>query len=197
MEEDVQTPLDTVKDNIQLDRYYFQPFKNAVQKSVFDSFIKQLTMGLILDNLNIADPIVTENYFETQQKGIIDVLYYFHHYLGEVRYATSRLTTPFYPLPMNTTNDSDRMLYLYGSDYLFNSLLYHAYEHDRLSIKVRVYDITLAIDTFQLEQNNLPAKYQPFLMTTCASNGSDEDVFKSLCVGSLIPALQDNYPNTT
>lgn len=47
--------------------------------------------------------------------------------------------TPFHPNPMRTSNDSHRMLYLYGSEYLFNSLLYHAYEDDRLIVEVFLY----------------------------------------------------------
>ena len=38
--------------------------------------------------------------------------------------------------PMLTNDDSSKMLYFYGSDYLFNSLLYHAYQTNKLTLEV-------------------------------------------------------------
>ncbi len=37
---------------------------------------------------------------------------------------------------MLTNDDSSKMLYFYGSDYLFNSLLYHAYQTNKLTLEV-------------------------------------------------------------
>lgn len=58
--------------------------------------------------------------------------------LGELRYNDTNKGVPFYPQPMAFDYDSNRMLYLYGSDYILNSLLYHAYVTDRLNLKVNL-----------------------------------------------------------
>uniref|UniRef100_A0A914WDW2 Uncharacterized protein n=1 Tax=Plectus sambesii TaxID=2011161 RepID=A0A914WDW2_9BILA len=148
------------------------PFKQSNKNAVFDTFLNKLTGGLIIDNENLANPIVTNNYFETQQR-------------GEVRYTNSRARTPFFPKAMNTTDESERMLYIYGSDYLFNSMLYHAYQNDRLTMK--------------LEKSSIPPEYSGFLRTTCTLDGASKstNVFDKVCVGSLIPALNTAYPNST
>uniref|UniRef100_A0A915CWX4 Lipid-binding serum glycoprotein C-terminal domain-containing protein n=1 Tax=Ditylenchus dipsaci TaxID=166011 RepID=A0A915CWX4_9BILA len=76
------------------------------------------------------------------------------------------------------------MLYLYGSDYTLNSLLYHAYELDKLTIK--------------LEQETLPELYRGFVRTTCGSMAeTNGDLLSSICVGKLIPSIEENFPNTT
>uniref|UniRef100_A0A0M3IIC1 BPI2 domain-containing protein n=1 Tax=Ascaris lumbricoides TaxID=6252 RepID=A0A0M3IIC1_ASCLU len=90
--------------------------------------------------------------------------------------------TPFFPPPMRTTNDSDRMLYLYGSEYLFNSLLFHAYEGNRLLLEI--------------DEASLPAQYKGLVRTTCA-NASNGDFIASLCLGKLIPEVAKQFPNTT
>lgn len=141
---------------------------------VIDRFIRKFTGGLYIDNRNIADPVVTSEYFETQQR-------------GELTYTESISSTPFFPRPMPVEEDSERMLYLYGSEYTLNSLLYHAYESDRLTMK--------------LEQAALPAKYQGFIRTSCEDEalGASEnsDLISGICVGKLIPSIAENYPNTT
>lgn len=47
------------------------PFRaiGAVDNKVVERLLRRFTKGLYLDNRNIADPIITPNYFETQQKG--------------------------------------------------------------------------------------------------------------------------------
>uniref|UniRef100_A0AC34Q3I8 Uncharacterized protein n=1 Tax=Panagrolaimus sp. JU765 TaxID=591449 RepID=A0AC34Q3I8_9BILA len=141
---------------------------------VIDRFIRRFTEGLYIDNRNIADPVVTSEYFEIQQR-------------GEFNYNDSLSDTPFFPRPMPNEADSERMLYLYGSEYTLNSLLYHAYESDRLSM--------------MLEPSALPPKYQGFIRTSCDGEqigASDEsDLISGICVGKLIPAIAENYPNTT
>ncbi|KAK0399766.1 hypothetical protein QR680_003204 [Steinernema hermaphroditum] len=151
--------------------YLSDHFKKFDGHTVIDRFIRKFTQGLYLDNVNILNPVVTNQYFETQQ-------------LGEVRYNESEERAPFFPKFMNTSQDSDRMLYLYGSEYIFNSLLYHAYQTDRLSLK--------------LEEDNLPDKYKGFVRTTCNEKpGEDGDFVTGICVGKLIPAIEQNFPNTT
>uniref|UniRef100_A0A1I8AFI1 BPI2 domain-containing protein n=1 Tax=Steinernema glaseri TaxID=37863 RepID=A0A1I8AFI1_9BILA len=151
--------------------YLSDHFKKFDGSTVIDRFIRKFTQGLYLDNVNIFDPVITNNYFETQQ-------------LGEVRYNESTDRAPFFPKYMNTSQDSDRMLYLYGSEYIFNSLLYHAYQTDRLSLK--------------LEEANLPDKYKGFVRTSCNENaGKDGDFVSGICVGKLIPSIEQHFPNTT
>lgn len=91
---------------------------------------------------------------------------------------------------MQVDTEYDKMLYLYGSEYALNSLLFHAYESDRLSMS--------------LESNALPDKYKGFVRTSCdlepssVIGGSDADDFvNGICVGKLIPSVAENYPNTT
>ncbi|CAJ0959412.1 unnamed protein product, partial [Mesorhabditis belari] len=135
---------------------------------IMQKFISDFVDGLYIDNRNIADPIVTEDYFETQMK-------------GEVRYENSDYSTPFYPKPMHTPESSERMLYFYGSDYLFNSLLYHAYQKNKLNIEMSV--------------NNLPDRYKGLLRTSCTRRRT-RDLNGGYCIGRLIPALAEAYPDT-
>lgn len=44
---------------------------------------------------------------------------------------------------MNVPVASDRMLYLFGSDYLFNSMLFHAYERNKLTLMVYPHPLML------------------------------------------------------
>ncbi|VDN52696.1 unnamed protein product [Dracunculus medinensis] len=140
------------------------PFKTIgpLENPVVENLIKRFTKGLFIDNRNIADPIVTPEFFETQQR-------------GEIRYMENDFETPFHPNPMRTSNDSHRMLYLYGSEYLFNSLLYHAYEDDRLIVEI--------------DENLLSPQYKSLVRTTCNEVHSD-NVFKSMCLGKLIPEIE-------
>ncbi|KAK6752480.1 hypothetical protein RB195_003731 [Necator americanus] len=133
-------------------------------------FVKDFVRGMYIDNKHIEDPIVTNEYIETHQR-------------GEIRYSSNNEPTPFYPKAMYTDNDSDRMLYFYGSDFLFNSLLYHAYQTNKLSIK--------------LDKNNLSKKYRGFVATTCNGGVAGGDFTSSICVGKLIPPIAATYPNTT
>uniref|UniRef100_A0AC35FU32 Lipid-binding serum glycoprotein C-terminal domain-containing protein n=1 Tax=Panagrolaimus sp. PS1159 TaxID=55785 RepID=A0AC35FU32_9BILA len=151
---------------------HFQGFNS--DSIVIDRFIRRFTHGLYVDNRNIADPIVTSEYFETQQR-------------GELNYNDSFSETPFYPRPMQVDMEYDKMLYLYGSEYALNSLLYHAYENDRL--------------TMSLEPSALPEKYQGFVRTTCdqapAGTPDGDDFVSGICVGKLLPSIAENFPNTT
>nr|CDJ86076.1 Lipid-binding serum glycoprotein domain containing protein [Haemonchus contortus] len=141
-----------------------------VDSPVIKKFVSDFVRGMYINNLHISDPIVTNEYFETQQR-------------GEIRYTSNDENTPFYPRPMYTDNESNRMLYFYGSDYIFNSLLYHAYQTNKLSIK--------------LNRNNISKKYRGFLVTSCGENGGSDDFTSSICVGKLIPPIAQEYPNTT
>jgi hypothetical protein len=103
---------------------------------------------------------------------------------GEVRYAESVEALPFFPQPIPVERDAQRMLYLYASDYTMNSMLYHAYQLDRLTIRV--------------EEQSLPQLYRGFVRTTCPEiDQVGGDFLQSICVGKLIPAIAKHYPNTT
>jgi hypothetical protein len=69
--------------------------------------------------------------------------------------------------------DSKRMLYLYASDYTLNSMLYHAYQLDRLTIRV--------------DRETLPPLYRGFVQTTCPEiDQVGGDFLKSICVGKVL-----------
>uniref|UniRef100_A0A915PZX0 Lipid-binding serum glycoprotein C-terminal domain-containing protein n=1 Tax=Setaria digitata TaxID=48799 RepID=A0A915PZX0_9BILA len=138
---------------------------------IVSKLFRHLTNGLYMDNRNIHDPIVTSDYFETQQR-------------GEIRYEDDSRPTPFNPPAMHTGNNSSRMLYFYGSEYLFNSLLYHAYQNDRMNIEIN--------------ETILPPQYKPIVRTSCDSVQSDNHNFvSSLCLGTLIPEIAAYYPNSS
>ncbi|EJW72074.1 hypothetical protein WUBG_17017, partial [Wuchereria bancrofti] len=85
---------------------------------------------------------------------------------------------------MRTGNDSSRMLYFYGSEYLFNSLLYHAYEGDRMIVEI--------------DENILPIQYKPIVRTSCDNSQRNNGNFvSSFCLGMLIPEIADRYPNAS
>ncbi|VBB29486.1 unnamed protein product [Acanthocheilonema viteae] len=144
---------------------------NLVDNMIISKLFRRLTKGLYIDNRNINDPIVTADYFETQQK-------------GEIRYDNDHRPTPFNAPVMHTGNDSSRMLYFYGSEYLFNSLLYHAYEGDRIIVEI--------------DENTLPPQYKPIVRTSCGnSQRSNWNFVSSLCLGILIPEIANRYPNAS
>ncbi|KAI3411945.1 hypothetical protein GPALN_002001 [Globodera pallida] len=148
---------------------HFGAFSNGT--GVIEKFTERFANGLFIDGRMVADPIITNDFFETQQR-------------GELRYAESPVPIPFFPQPIPTEKDSDRMLYLYASDYTMNSMLYHAYQMERLTIRVN--------------EASLPQMYKGFVRTTCPDieqvNG---DFLQSICVGKLIPAIAKHFPNTT
>ncbi|VDM41709.1 unnamed protein product [Toxocara canis] len=188
------------------------PFKTLgpVDNPIVERLVRRFTKGLIIDNRNIADPTINYDFFETQQR-------------GEIRYEDGIQNAPFFPPPMRTTNDSDRMLYLFGSEYLFNSLLFHAYEGNRLLLEqnnridrglVRLCPLLqsffsphvypslgtagsppLGPQTW-IDETSLPAQYKGLVRTSCA-NETGGDFIASLCFGKLIPEIAKQFPNTT
>ncbi|EFO14940.1 hypothetical protein LOAG_13575 [Loa loa] len=144
---------------------------NLVDNHSISKLFRRLTNGLYIDNRNINDPIITSDYFETQQK-------------GEIRYVDDHRPTPFNAPVMHTGNDSSRMLYFYGSEYLFNSFLYHAYEGDRMIVEI--------------DENTLPPQYKSIVRTNCDNSQQNSRNFVSyLCLGILIPEIAKHYPNTS
>ncbi|KAI6218366.1 LBP / BPI / CETP family protein [Aphelenchoides fujianensis] len=152
-------------------------FQTFAGNGVIESFIRRFTDGLYIDGHQISSPTVTSEYFETQQS-------------GELRYNHTVGSAPFFPRPIPVDHSSERMLYLYGSEFALNSLLYHAYESDRLSIRI--------------ERDMLPEMYKGFVRTSCsdsspmsASDGTEHEFLSSICVGKLIPNIAEKFPNTT
>ncbi|CAG9538149.1 unnamed protein product [Cercopithifilaria johnstoni] len=144
---------------------------NLADNMIVSKLFQRLTKGLYIDNRNINDPIITEDYFETQQR-------------GEIKYDNDNRPTPFNGPIMRTGNDSSRMLYFYGSEYLFNSLLYHAYEGDRMTVEI--------------DENTLPPQYKSIVRTSCGSSQyGGRNFISSLCLGVLIPEISNRYPNAT
>ncbi|KAE9416505.1 hypothetical protein Angca_001128, partial [Angiostrongylus cantonensis] len=143
---------------------------SVIDSPVIKKFVENFVSGMYIDNRHIHNPVVTNEYIESYQR-------------GEIRYHNNHDPTPFYPKPIYTHTDSDRMLYFYGSDYLFNSLLYHAYQTNKLSIKIN--------------KENLSDKYRGFLSTACPGSVAVKDFTSSICVGKLIPIIGETYPNTT
>ncbi|CAB3398687.1 unnamed protein product [Caenorhabditis bovis] len=133
---------------------------------LMQSFMAQLSNGMFLDNRLMAHPYVTFDFIETNHQGIIE-------------YDQSA-QTPFYPRAMeNLTSSEDRMLHIYISDHLLNSLLYHAYQDNRLSMKI--------------ENESLPAELKGFVGTSCPTVWNPSNI----CVGRLIPQIGKSFPNAT
>uniref|UniRef100_A0A914KHL3 Lipid-binding serum glycoprotein C-terminal domain-containing protein n=1 Tax=Meloidogyne incognita TaxID=6306 RepID=A0A914KHL3_MELIC len=149
---------------------HFSTFGNGTD-GVIERFVQRLSNGLFIDGRMVSDPVITNDYFETQQR-------------GELRYPESYHSAPFFPQPIPIENDSQRMFYLYASDYTLNSMLYQAFQLDRLTIRV--------------EEQSLPALYRTFVRTTCPDiDQAGGDFLKTICVGKLVPALGKQFPNTT
>ena len=116
---------------------------------------------MLLDYSLIESPIYGDRCVESEHK-------------GEVSWRNDPGRPPFAPsiLPQLTMFDT-RMVYVYVSDYLVNSLLYAAYYHGMLDQEIP----TL----------NVPGIARGFLRKTCP--GGD------ICLGTLIPDLGTKYAN--
>lgn len=113
----------------------------------------------LLDYRLVNPPIFHSEYMETQHKCEID-------------WKAAPGAPPFSPPPVPAWSDTSRMVYLWISDYMMNSLLYQAQKHGVLAKTVTAQD--------------LPANSRGVLNTTCPD---------AMCIGNLIPALQKEYPN--
>ncbi|XP_060081853.1 uncharacterized protein LOC132561140 [Ylistrum balloti] len=112
-----------------------------------------------LDYKLTGPPKFTSDYLETYHKGEID-------------WKAAPVPPPFNAPPIPQLDDTSRMMYVWVSDYLMNSLLYQTQKHNILS--------------YNLTAKDLPEKDRGLLNTTCTS---------SLCIGNFIPPLQEKYPN--
>ncbi|XP_021357965.1 lipopolysaccharide-binding protein-like [Mizuhopecten yessoensis] len=123
----------------------------------------KITMGigkmLELSYKLTGPPKFTSDYMETYHKGEID-------------WKSAPSPPPFQAPTLPQWNDTSRMMYLWVSDFMINSLFYQAQQHNLLS--------------YNLTAQDLPKSTRGVLNTTCTS---------SLCIGNFIPPLQQKYPN--
>lgn len=94
------------------------------------------------------------------------------YHKGEFDWKSAPAPPPFQAPPLPAWNDTSRMMYVWASDYMVNSLLYQGQTH-----KFFAYNLTA---------QDLPAANRSALNTTCHT---------LLCIGNLIPQLQKSYPN--
>lgn len=131
--------------------------------SGFRRLATNLGKNMVLDYSHIKDPIVTSRYVEAVNR-------------GEISYE-GQGGTPFYPTELRepTPLPTNRMLYLVASDFVLNSLFWHAYKHGLL--------------TFRANKDRNPDQAS-LLRTSC-----DDDVF-GICLGSIVPEVSKSYPNS-
>lgn len=91
------------------------------------------------------------------------------YHKGEVNWYGSHGNIPFDAPPLPAGSDSSKMMYLWLSDFLFNTMSYTAFSHGLL--------------TYNVTDKNIPGG---ILNTTC----------KTMCIGSLIPQIGKRFPNS-
>ncbi|XP_033754787.1 bactericidal permeability-increasing protein-like [Pecten maximus] len=113
----------------------------------------------LLDYSMDEQPMFQKNFMESYHKGEID-------------WKSSPAPPPFTAPPLPPRNDTSRMMYVWVSDFMLNSMLYQGQLH-----KFFAYNLTA---------QDLPLANRSALNTTCHT---------LLCIGNLIPQLQKSYPN--
>ncbi|XP_062619259.1 lipopolysaccharide-binding protein-like [Saccostrea cucullata] len=116
----------------------------------------KLAKKFLLDYSFLAKPSFQTNFMETFHK-------------GEVDWLQGPKNTPIIAPKLPTGTDTSRMLYIWLSDFLFNTMSYSAFSHDMLK-----YNVT---------DKNIPGDV---LNTTC----------KLTCIGNLIPQIGKMFPNS-
>ncbi|CAI2354664.1 unnamed protein product [Caenorhabditis sp. 36 PRJEB53466] len=153
---------------IDLESYF--PKMDKLDRDVMNAFISHLAKGMYVDNRMITQPLITMDYIETNHQ-------------GEIHFASSRFEPiPFFPRRMEESFPeplSDHMAHFYVSDHLLNSMLYNAYQDNRLALRI--------------DESNLPKEMKSFVATQCPSKRHPTFV----CVGYLIPQIAKSYPNST
>ncbi|XP_062595850.1 lipopolysaccharide-binding protein-like [Saccostrea cucullata] len=118
----------------------------------------QIAKQFLLDYTLLAKPAFTARFMETYHK-------------GEVYWKADPREAPFPVPPLLNFNDTSRMMYLWMSDFLFNSMAYNAYKYNKLQYNVTNKDLPSGV-----------------LNTTCP---------KTNCIGKFIKAIGEKFPNTT
>jgi hypothetical protein len=122
--------------------------------------VRVVGAGFEMNNSLLHDPQVFHDYIQAGLKGETSFI------------GTSHI--PFNPPPMYTTNDTSRMLYMWGSDFVVNSMLSSAFRKNLL-----MHAIT---------PKNTP-EFAPHLRTTCPASDT--------CIGMAFITLQEKFPNRT
>lgn len=107
----------------------------------------------------LAAPKVTSEFIEGDFK-------------GEIFWKSDKTEAPFSPDEMATITDTQKMVYLTLSDYVFNTWTYQAHKHELLAFNLTTQNI----------KNN-----KNVLNTTCSG----------ICIGKLIPQIGKTFPNCT
>ncbi|KAL5020964.1 hypothetical protein ScPMuIL_000119 [Solemya velum] len=129
-------------------------------------FLKKLKVTTLLDEEFYLDyrltatPNFSNTYMETMHK-------------GEIFWNQNKKEAPFSAAPLPPVPRSDKMVYLWVSDFLFNTAMLVAQKNKFL--------------TFNLTANDLPAGYRGFLDTNCTM----------MCVGAMVPMIRQKYPGTS
>ncbi|XP_050397637.1 lipopolysaccharide-binding protein [Patella vulgata] len=118
-----------------------------------------LAKKFLLDYSLISTPTFTSSYMET-------------HHKGEIFWNGDKTEAPFQPEPIPENNDKSKMVYLWLSDYMANSMGYTALKHGYLK--------------YNFSSQDLPPENQSKLNTTCRG---------SKCIGKLVPPIGKKYPN--
>lgn len=121
-----------------------------------------LAKKFLLDYRLVAPPEFAATYMETFHK-------------GEIYWLNDTTEAPFSAQPMKDSSATLNMMYLWVSDYIFETIAYNAQKHNFLM--------------YNLTAKDLPADQRGVLNTTCEG-------FIPKCVGKLIPAIGQKYPNS-
>ncbi|XP_056022632.1 lipopolysaccharide-binding protein-like [Ostrea edulis] len=112
----------------------------------------------LLDYRFLSKPSFQPTFMETYHK-------------GEVYWKANPHEAPLPVPPLLKSSDTSKMMYIWASDFLFNSMSYTAYKYQQLQ-----YNVT---------NKDLPGGV---LNTTCST---------LVCIGKFIPEIGKKFPNTT
>ncbi|XP_022338352.2 bactericidal permeability-increasing protein-like isoform X1 [Crassostrea virginica] len=118
----------------------------------------KLAKWFLLDYRFLSQPSFQSTFMETYHK-------------GEVYWNADPVEAPFAAPPLLKYPDTSRMMYIWLSDFLFNSMSYNAFKYNRLQYNVTKKDLPSGV-----------------LNTTCP---------KSNCIGKMIKPIGTKFPNTT
>ncbi|XP_061163194.1 lipopolysaccharide-binding protein-like [Saccostrea echinata] len=140
-----------------------QQLNNLVNVNGMESLKKlpvtvEIAKLFLLDYRFLSKPSFQSTFMETYHK-------------GEVFWKSNPNEAPFPVPPLLRFSNTSRMMYLWVSDFLFNSMSYNAYKYNQLQ-----YNVT---------NKDLPGGV---LNTTCQ---------KITCIGNFIPEIGKRFPNTT
>ncbi|KAK6177989.1 hypothetical protein SNE40_012838 [Patella caerulea] len=119
-----------------------------------------LAKKFLLDYSLISTPTFTSTYMET-------------HHKGEIFWNGDKTEAPFQPEPIPENKDTSKMVYLWLSDYMANSMGYTALKHGYLK--------------YNFSSQDLPPANRSILNTTCTG---------LKCIGIIIPQIGKMYPNS-